>query len=336
MNIYMSDINLDIDDQIKYASELIKKGEIVAFPTETVYGIGADVYQVEAIKKIYKIKQRPQDNPLIVHISNLAQLNKLVENYSKNEKLLIKNFWPGPLTILFKKNKLVPDIVTAGSEYVAIRMPNHKISLDLINYSDTPIVAPSANPSGKPSSSHHKHVDQYFSNRIFCIKGGKSTIGLESTVISLQDKYPTILRVGMVTKSDLENVLREEFFIANINTEKALSPGMLYKHYAPNAKLFIIENIEEFIKKIDYYKFKSKLGILASQQTIQDLSLSENIVIKNLGNRDDLLEISNNLFDKLLEFDLTDVEIILAERFTDSELGKAIMDKLERASYKDK
>jgi len=323
----------NLEDQVKYASELIKNGEIIAFPTETVYGIGADVYNVEAIKKIYQIKQRPQNNPLIVHISNLKQLNQLVDSYGEKEKLLIKNFWPGPLTILFKKNKLVPDIVTAGSELVAIRMPSNKIALDLINAADTPIVAPSANPSGKPSSTHHNHVYQYFSNKIFCIKGGKTTIGLESTVVSLQENNPNILRLGMVTKLDLEFVLGEKFYIANISSDKVLSPGMLYKHYAPNAKLFILENIEDFITKINYYKFKNKVGILASQQTIEKLNLDKNILIKNLGDINNLLEISNNLFDKLLEFDSSDVEIILAERFRGSGLGKAIMDKLERASY---
>jgi len=327
--------NKDLIRQIEYAANLIKKGEIVAFPTETVYGIGADVSKVSAIEKIYSIKKRPQNNPLIVHISNLKQLENLVYNYGDKEQILIDQFWPGPLTILFKKNELVPDIVTAGSEYVAIRMPSNQISLDLINKSNTPIVAPSANPSGKPSSTHHNHVKHYFADGLFCIEGGKTNIGLESTVISLNESKPSILRLGVITKSDLEQVLGEEFIEANKPSKKVLSPGMLYKHYAPNAELQIIDKFEDFILEIDRLNLQNKrIGILASDQTIQMLGQSKDVIFKSLGNKDNLLEISNRLFDKLLEFDSSNVDIILTERFIDNGLGKAIMDKLERATQK--
>ena len=324
-----------LTEQIEYAADLIIKGEIVAFPTETVYGIGADVSQVNAIEKIYSIKKRPQNNPLIVHISNLKQLKDLVSHYGEKEKLLMDKFWPGPLTILFKKHKSVPDIVTAGSEYVAIRMPSNQIALDLITKSNTPIVAPSANPSGKPSSTHHKHVKYYFENNLFCIEGGKTNIGLESTVISLNEVKPSILRLGMITQSDLEQVLGEEFIVENKSSKKVLSPGMLYKHYAPNAELKIIDKFEDFIPEI--YKLdlqNKKIGILASVQTIKILNLSEDIIVKSLGNKDNLLEISNNLFEKLLEFDSSNVDIILTERFEGNGLDKAIMDKLERATQR--
>ncbi len=320
-------------DAISQGARLIRAGEIVAFPTETVYGLGADATNPIAIKKIYSTKGRPQNNPLIAHISDRKQLQHLVTSIPNKAELLMDAFWPGPLTILFRKQSSVPEIVTAGLDTVGVRMPSHPIALELIRQAKTPIVAPSANPSGKPSGTHHDHIQDYFGDSVFCIPGGSTEIGVESTVITVLGEHPVILRAGAISKENIEQVLGEPVQMALHTDDIPLSPGMKYKHYAPNAPLELISHTAEFQERLDQACEKySFVGVLGSTQLISKLEIQDNVLTQTLGDRNNLSEISRNLFARLHAFDESKVKIILAERFPTDGIGQAIMDKLTRAS----
>lgn len=296
--------------KIKKSANIIKKGGLVAFPTETVYGLGANGLNKNAVKKIFKAKGRPQDNPLILHISNINQLSSLVEKIPKNAEKLIKKFWPGPLTIILKKSKKVPEIITAGLDSVAVRMPKNKIALELIKSSGCPLAAPSANLSGKPSPTIAEHVIEDLNTKIDAIIDGRKTdIGLESTVIDLTQEPSQILRPGKITKKQIEKI------IGKINNKKSKSkkprsPGMKYRHYSPKAKIFTIQNkkqLKEILKKypdkrtkILKYRTKIKMG--------------------------------KNLFKDFREADKNDFKIIIVWNVKEKELGNAIMDRLKKAS----
>lgn len=226
---------------INQAAELIQNGELVAFPTETVYGLGASVFQPDAIRKIYTAKGRPQDNPLIVHISSLKQLPLIVKEIPEEFYLLAQNFFPGPLTIVLPKQEAVPDLVSASLPTIGVRMPAHPLARRLIERVGVPLVAPSANLSGKPSSTTAEHVWEDFGGKIGGIlDGGPCQYGIESTVITLVPQ-PTILRPGSITQQQLERVLGRPFARACNHAEKPLSPGMKYRHYAPAAKIRLFD-----------------------------------------------------------------------------------------------
>jgi len=229
-------------ESVLRAAKLIMQNELVAFSTETVYGLGANALNKKAVEKIFIAKGRPQDNPLIVHIANKKQLNELVLNVPKKANILINKFWPGPLTIVLKKSKKVPKIITAGLDSVAIRMPRNKTALELIKNS-CPIAAPSANTSGKPSPTNAEHVYDDLKNKIpLILDGGKCKIGIESTVIDFTRKIPTILRPGKITKKMIEKLIGK-INIANEKT-KVKSPGMKYRHYSPKAKVILIDDLK--------------------------------------------------------------------------------------------
>jgi L-threonylcarbamoyladenylate synthase len=225
------------------AADLLKKGSIVAFPTETVYGLGASVFCQNAIKEIFRIKGRPLDNPLIVHISSLNQLEHIVEESSNHFQKLAERFFPGPLTVLLPKKRSVPEIVSAGLPTIGVRMPKHPLALALIEKVGSPLVAPSANLSGKPSSTTAQHVFEDFENSIPIFDGGPCLYGIESTVLALEPK-PVILRPGAVSKEELEDVLGILIDFAASHSEKPLSPGMKYRHYAPKAKIVVFEDLQ--------------------------------------------------------------------------------------------
>ena len=223
---------------IEQAADLILTGNIVAIPTETVYGLAADAFNIQAVKKIFEAKGRPADNPLIVHISNMMQLKQLVSEIPDDARLLIEKFWPGPLTIVLKKTAEVPDIVTAGLETVAVRMPNHKITLDLIELTG-PLTAPSANISGRPSPTKPEHVEEDFKSMIPVLDGGPSLIGIESTVIDLSEGSLLILRPGYVTFDSIGSVTGKVVTHANPEGASLLkSPGTRYTHYKPRANVY--------------------------------------------------------------------------------------------------
>jgi len=255
--------------KILLAAELLKKGEVVAFPTETVYGLGARVFDEKAIQKIYVLKGRPSDNPLIVHIGREEEIGLLAAEIPDSAYLLQKHFFPGPLTLVLKRNPRVPSIVSAGLPTIALRMPSHPIALKLIQTLGEPIAAPSANLSGRPSPTRREHVLEDFEDKVpLILDGGPCEWGIESTVISLIHPQPMLLRPGIIKKEEIERVLGIKIEVAN-KTEVALSPGMKYRHYAPKAKILLFE---EGKKMEDYLeKTPSKKRVIISKVSTQSL-----------------------------------------------------------------
>lgn len=298
-----------LDVQLKEFAQIIKNGGLVAFPTETVYGLGADGLNPEAVKKIFKAKGRPQDNPLILHISDTNQLNKLVVLVNEKTQKLIDEFWPGPLTIILNKKPIVPEQVSCGLDTVAVRMPSNKIALKLIELADTPLAAPSANTSGKPSPTTAEHVLSDLNNKIEAIiDGGDCQVGLESTVIDLTKETPIIARPGKITKTQIEEVIGK--VEEKTNSNKPISPGMKYKHYCPNAKVLIIKSKEQ--EKL----FRSK---------------NPKLKIKILK-YDNEIEMAKRLYADFRKSDNLSFDLILVYEVAESGLGKAIMNRLKKAS----
>jgi L-threonylcarbamoyladenylate synthase len=325
---------------IREAADIINKGGIVVFPTETVYGIGADALNDEAVDKIFKAKGRPQDNPLIVHIAEFNELYDLALEVPEKSELLAEKFWPGPLTMILYKKKILSDKITAGLNTAAIRLPVNKIALALIKESKKPIAAPSANISGRPSPTEASHVIEDLMGKVdMIIDGGSTYIGLESTVVDMTSPVPMILRPGGVTAEDIKSVLGECTYdpaiIKNEETVIPRSPGQKYRHYSPKAKVILYKGkMEEIVKKIneDYDKFTSlelKTGIMSTRQTEEFYKEKINICI---GDRTKLLTISSNLFKALREFDHMGVAVILAESIDEKGLGKAVMNRLGKSA----
>ncbi|TCU79070.1 L-threonylcarbamoyladenylate synthase [Tissierella praeacuta] len=337
--IKIDENNVD-EDLISEAVNIIKNSGTVAFPTETVYGLGANGLDEIAIKKIFMAKGRPQDNPLILHVHSMKQVEELVEEVPDIGKICMEKFWPGPLTILLPKSNKVPDIITAGLNTVAIRMPEHKIALELIRKSNVPIAAPSANTSGRPSPTSAMHVIEDLMGKVdLIIDGGTTGIGLESTVLDLSGNLPMILRPGGVTKEELQKV------IPNVNIDLAIikenenivpkSPGQKYRHYAPKSDMMVfsgdIENIVENIIKNTkkYIDNDKKVGIICTDETKE--FYKEGLII-SIGSRNNKETIAHNLFNTLRLFDKEDIDIILAEGVELSDLGIAIMNRMMKAA----
>lgn len=326
---------------INRAGNILKNGGLVAFPTETVYGLGADGLNSNAVKKIYLAKGRPSDNPLILHISDINQLDPLVKNIPLLAEKLIKTFWPGPLTMTFEKSYIVPAITTGGLNTVAIRFPTNKIAQKIITAAKTPIAAPSANSSGKPSPTRASHVKLDLDGKIdMIIDGGATEFGLESTVIDITNDIPIILRHGAITKEMLEQavgIVKVDKAIDNPNqTLIPKAPGMKYKHYSPKAQIIIIEgNLNSIVENINKFALISKkegkkVGIMATEQTKQLYDNSIDIFV--VGNRDKPTTIASNLFKVFREFDFLDMDIIYAESFSHNNIGAAIMNRLQKAA----
>lgn len=329
------------EQDLKLAAELLRQGENVAFPTETVYGLGGNAYAEAAVKNIYAAKGRPSDNPLIAHIYNVAQLDEFTEGGNEMAQQLMDAFWPGPLTLILKKKPgVLPDCVTAGLDTVAVRMPNHPVAKKLLQLADVPVVAPSANLSGKPSPTTADHVIHDLDGRIAAIvRGGSCMVGVESTVVDATGDVPIILRPGAVTREQLEQVLGVKVQTASGNvadTETPQAPGMKYKHYAPEAPVYICtgtpEEIAEKIQSRLMGKDAGRIGVMVSHQLRQMLhNLDESLAV-DLGNRDDLPEITRNIFAALRYFDEQGVSIIYTEEFPDNEIGAALMNRLNKAA----
>jgi L-threonylcarbamoyladenylate synthase len=328
--------------KIQSAAEIIQKGGLVAFPTETVYGLGADALNPAAVLALFEAKKRPLDNPPIVHVADPKEVYRLVEEVPAKAQILMEKFWPGPLTIIFKRSKLMPKVTVANLATIAIRMPKHKVALELIRLSRCPIAAPSANLSGKPSPTTAQHVYEDLNGRIDAIiDGGATNIGVESTVVDLSVDPPMLLRPGGTPFETLKNILCDMKLHVFVEAEQELtlqeirSPGMKHKHYAPKAKVILIEgNVPGVIAKVkelsESFKHKGqKVGILATDETQTAYKAD---VIKSLGSRSNLLSVAQNLFRLLREVDAENVDVIIAEGVSSDGLGLAVMNRLRKAS----
>lgn len=322
-----------LEEDIKYVGKLIKNGKLVIFPTETVYGIGANGLDENAVKNIFIAKGRAQDNPLILHISNFDMLNDIAKNITDLEKKIIDIFFPGPLTIILEKKECVPNCVTGNLSTVGVRMPSNKIAHLLIEASGVPIAAPSANASGKPSGTSVNDIIKEFNGKVSCIiDGGNTLIGLESTVIKVIDNKIKILRPGKITIEDFEAYGFEAYLDENIfkevkSSQKVLSPGMKYKHYAPKKKCLLIYSIDndKFIKEIKKLESNKNILVLCRESNINNFNNA-------LSMGESLEEISHNIFHLLREVDKTDFDLIVIEGVKKEGLGIAIMNRLIRAT----
>lgn len=327
---------------IRVAADIVKRGGVVAFPTETVYGLGADALSPEAVTKIFKAKERPPDNPIIVHVSGKGEVERLATEVPQKALDLMEKFWPGPLTIVLKAAKVVPRVTTGGLDTVAIRMPSHKVALTLIAESRTPIAAPSANIAGKPSPTTAEHVIEDLAGRIdFVLDAGPTTVGVESTVIDMTKNPPVILRPGGTTSEELRKVLGKVRLHPAVRAEKeirierATSPGMKYRHYAPRAELILVEGeTQALTRKVqeiadEYVRNGKSVGILTFEEN--KLAYSH-ALIKSLGSRSDLKAAARNIFALLRKFDQEGVGVIIAEGMPEIGLGLAVMNRLRKAS----
>ena len=312
-----------ITTDIDRCCELLENQQLVAVPTETVYGLAANAFDEGAVRKIFELKGRPRFNPLIVHIHDLGQLEHLATEIPKNALKLAAAFWPGSLTLILPKQNTVPEIITAGKATVGIRMPNHPLILELLKKLPFPIAAPSANPFTRISPTTAQHVADYFGDRIEAIlDGGPCSVGLESTIVGFDGEQPIIYRKGGISVDAIREVVGEvKLLLKNETTPEA--PGMLLKHYAPHTKFILSEDVSESIAKVKY----RKIGVLSFYKT----SFKGAALVKTLSPKKDLSEAAKNLFDALHQLDAANLDVIIAERFPEDGLGASINDRLERA-----
>lgn len=332
------DLKNTIDySKLKFAGEIIKNGGLVLFPTETVYGIGANGLDENAVKKIYMAKGRKQDNPLILHISDFNMLSKIAKNISEIEYTLIKAFWPGPFTIILNRTDIVPDIVPAGLDTVGIRMPSGNIAKELISYAGVPIAAPSANISGRPSGTNVSDIFQELSDKVdYIIDGGECEVGLESTVVRVIDGIPNILRPGKISPEDIQKIVGtvkvDDHILKNIKMdEKVLSPGMKYRHYAPKSKCILIysQNNQKMIEKVrEISKGYHNPLIISCNENASCYDVKNKIMY---GSKENLREIAQNIFKDLRKVDSFNPDIVIIEGVKSEGIGLAIMNRLIRA-----
>lgn len=314
---------MTISQQISIAAKHIKEGNLVAFPTETVYGLGADALNPYAVAKIFELKERPIFDPLIVHIASVEEIKRLTVNNDNRVYELAERFWPGPLTIILPKSNLVPDIVTAGLPTVGIRMPDHPVAIELIRQSGCPIAAPSANKFGQLSPTQAKHVNKQLPDVDFLIDGGESAVGIESTIISLNEKGFEILRHGIITKEEIEEII-PYYAVPDRDKTNIVSPGMLKSHYSPNKPIYLLDkNIPDFI---DY----PKAGLLS----FSGKDTAKYKIVELLAPDGNLKTCAVNLFAAIHRLEESDVDYIIAETVPEVGVGIAIMDKLKKAAYR--
>jgi L-threonylcarbamoyladenylate synthase len=337
---------------LREASDILKKGGVVAFPTETVYGLGADGLSPYAVRRIFKAKRRPADNPLILHVAGLEQLEWVAVNESSQTRLLIQKFWPGPLTLVLPKTGRVPYEVTAGLDTVAVRMPDHPLALALIGQTGVPLAAPSANRSGYPSPTTAAHVLHDLDGRVHgVLDGGACRIGLESTILDLTQEVPMILRPGAITKEALEQVLgavaQDPGLAGSADSEGSRipkAPGLKYRHYAPEAKVCLLSGtpeemagyIRERARDTDFLKENGPVGLLLTEETAQALRKTQwnsaSGYVRVLGSRSRLSGIGERLYDELRRCDVEGLRTVFAETYPLEGVGAALMNRLAKAS----
>ncbi|MGE5327966.1 MAG: L-threonylcarbamoyladenylate synthase [Deltaproteobacteria bacterium] len=337
----IQNIEKDIKN-IEISAQTLKAGGTVVFPTETVYGLGANALDEKAVEKIFIAKGRPADNPLIVHIWNIKQIEEVASEIPVMLKPLAEKFWPGPLTLVVKKSKAVSEIVTAGLDTVGIRMPDNNIALQLLKFADVPVAAPSANISGSPSPTSASHVLKDLDGRVdVIIDGGDCRVGLESTVLDISGEVPIILRPGAVTFEQIKEVTGRVDTDRHINikmeesVEIPRSPGVKYKHYSPEAEVILVDgSIDKIVKEIEsrakaFLNQGKRVGIMATEQTKK---LYNTGLVFSAGDRDNPETIAANLFRLLRKFDEEKVDIVFMEAIEKNGIGMAIMNRMIRAA----
>lgn len=325
---------------IEKAGEILKNGGLVAFPTETVYGLGADALNASASEKIYAAKGRPSDNPLIIHISNMEDLEEIVEGIPEKARIVAEKYWPGPLTMIFEKSDIVPHGTTGGLDTVAVRMPDHAIARAVIEAGGGYIAAPSANTSGRPSPTMAQHVEEDLSGKIdMIVDGGAVEIGVESTILDVTVNPPMILRPGAITREMLMELIGEvtedKTMMSVVSDMAPKAPGMKYRHYAPKADLSVVEGpMELVIQAINRLVSQKrtqgfKVGVIGTEETLNRYQAD---VVKSVGTRADESTIANSLYGILREFDNEQVDFIYSESFAVGGIGNAIMNRLLKAA----
>lgn len=314
-----------ISKDISKAVNLLKQNEVIGFPTETVYGLAGNAFSETAISKIFRIKKRPSFNPLIVHIKNIEQIHEIAQEIPEIAYELANKFWPGPLTLILKKQEHISNLITANKDTVAIRMPKHPIALNLLNNIDFPLVAPSANPYTSISPTKAQHVENYFKNEIkLILDGGTCTDGIESTIIGFENNKSILYRKGAIPIEDIEKITGN-LILKNKMDKNPIAPGMTLKHYAPKTKIILTKNIE---KEINTY-FNLKIGLLLFNKSYGNFDSKYQIILSPENN---LKLAASNLYNALHRFDEMNLDIIIAQRFPEYDLGITINDRLERAT----
>lgn len=315
----------EIGKDISIAKKFLESGETVGIPTETVYGLAANALNEDAVMKIFSVKNRPHFDPLIVHVFSITEIEKYVEEIPTKAKLLFEKFSPGPLTVLLKKKKLIPDLVTSGLDSVAIRIPNHPLTLELLKQLDFPLAAPSANPFGYISPTTAQHVYAQLQNKIpYILDGGATTVGVESTIIGFENNEPIVYRLGGLAVEEIENAIGK-VRVELTESSNPKTPGMLKNHYAPGKNLRILELGHSEIGTLG----NTKTGVIAFDKYVVGIEKQNQILLSVKG---DLNEAAKNLFAAMRSLDESDVERIIAVKFPEEGLGRAINDRLKRAA----
>lgn len=314
-----------VSDDIAQAAQLLIKEDVVAIPTETVYGLAGNIYSEKAVKKIFELKQRPFFNPLIVHLSGADQLAEVVAAVPEKARILAERFWPGPLTLILKKKPGVPDLVTSGKDTVAVRVPNHPVTLELLGKLDFPLAAPSANPFGSISPTESSHVANYFEGQLaMVLEGGACEKGIESTIVGFEGEEPVLYRLGSITMEDIMAVIGE-IQLKNKKEVAPDAPGMLSRHYAPKTKTYVVDDLSKFIAE----RAEQKIGVLLFQNPMEASNIKAQEILSRQGS---LEEAASRLYAALHKLDKQELDLIVAEKFPDIGMGKAINDRLHRAT----
>ncbi|CAH2713944.1 Threonylcarbamoyl-AMP synthase [Neobacillus rhizosphaerae] len=327
--------NLESNPHVVDAAHLIRENEVVALPTETVYGLGGNAESDAAVAKIFAAKGRPGDNPLIIHIAEKVQLNRFVTEIPAKAEVLMDKFWPGPLTIIFnKKDGVLSEKATAGLSTVAVRMPDHPVALALLKKCGLPVAAPSANSSGKPSPTKAEHVIDDLNGKIAgVLDGGSTGVGVESTVVDCTEEIPVILRPGGVTKEQLEVVIGYVGVDPALTDDEARpkAPGMKYRHYAPNAPLFMVSGTSRFLQHLVEEKQQEglRVGVLTTEEQVEAYQAD---LVLACGRRAELESVAAALYETLRRFNQENVDIIFSEMFPGTGVGHAIMNRLQKAA----
>ncbi|AOW19112.1 threonylcarbamoyl-AMP synthase [Polaribacter vadi] len=317
-----------ISKDIQKAISLLENEELVAIPTETVYGLAGNIFSEKAIKRIFETKKRPFFNPLIVHISSVDELETIVAEIPEKARILANTFWPGSMTLVLKKNKNIPSIITAGKDTVAVRVPNHPVTLSLLEQLSFPLAAPSANPFNNISPTKPEHVENYFKDELkMVLDGGFCKNGIESTIIGFEDNEPIIYRLGALSVEDIEAVVGK-ISIKNKKEENPDAPGMLNKHYSPKTQTILTTDITSEIEKHP----NKKIGVLTFNTFYRSDKIDTQIILSEEKN---LQEAASKLYDSLHQLDSLNLDVIIVEEMPNFGLGKSMNDRLQRAAFKD-
>jgi|TARA_R110002110_G_scaffold90627_27_gene235537 L-threonylcarbamoyladenylate synthase len=314
-----------ISSDISKAIEILNNEDVIAIPTETVYGLAGNIYSEKAIRKIFQVKQRPFFNPLIVHIESIDKIDEVVSEFPPKAQKLAEAFWPGSLTLILPKKSNIPDVITAGKDTVGVRVPNHPITLSLLKQLSFPLAAPSANPFNRISPTSSLHVEGYFKSSIsMVLEGGECKNGIESTIIGFENNDALLYRLGSISIEEIEKVIGK-IQVKNKSETTPTAPGMLAKHYAPRTKTYLVTDVEKFIRGFE----NKRIGILRFKDRMNASSIEHLEVLSKSG---DLKEAASKLYNTLHKLDSLNLDMIVAERFPDFGLGKSINDRLERAT----